>query len=95
MAYYSRDISHQARAADQIEALLLAYPYDRRLAGITVKELMRDHPDRLKSAVSVIAAIDLLTEEEKVVREKSTGHPNFLDSIKVYPLGFEANPFAV
>jgi hypothetical protein len=90
MAHYSRNISHQARAADQIQALLLAYPYTRQLEGITVKELMRDHADRLKSVVGVIAAIDLLTEEEKVIREKSTGHQNFLDSIRVYPAGGSA-----
>ena len=86
MAHYSRLISHQARATDQVHALLLDYPVIRQLEGITVKELLRDHPEQLKSAVAVIAAVDLLIEEGKVIREKSTGHAHPFDSIRVYPL---------
>jgi hypothetical protein len=86
MAYYSRSISHQDRATDEVHALLLAYPTIRQLEGITVKELLWDHPDRLKCDISVIAAVDLLTEEGKVNRVKSTGHPHPYDSIRIYPL---------
>jgi hypothetical protein len=85
MAHYSRNISHQARATDEVDALLLAYPPIRKLEGITIKELLRDHPGRLKSDISVIAAVDLLTEEGKVRREKSTGHQHPYDSIRIYP----------
>jgi hypothetical protein len=85
MAHYSREIPHQSRAADQVLALLLAYPHARRVGeGITVRELLRDHPEQLKSAASVIAALDLLTEEGQVIREKSKGHAHPYDSIRIY-----------
>ena len=87
MAHYSRNISYQARATEEVHALLLAYPPIRQLEGITVKELLCDHPDHLKSDIGVIAAADLLTEEGKVRREKSTGHQHPYDSIRIYPLG--------
>jgi hypothetical protein len=87
MAYYSRDISYQARATDQVESVLRTYPFDRQLHGITVKELLWEHSDRLKSDIAVIAAVDLLTEEGKVRREKSTGHAHPYDSIRIFPLG--------
>ncbi len=85
MALYSRTISHESRAADYIQALLLSYPPERQAQGITVKELLRDYPNQLKSDISVLAALDLLTEERKVVREKSTGHAHPYDSIRIYP----------
>ena len=87
MAYYSRTISHQARATDEVHAVLLAYPPTRQAEGITVKNLLWDHPARLKSDIAVIAALDLLTEEGKVMRVKSTGHPHPYDSIRIFPLG--------
>ena len=87
MALYSRSRPEQARAADEIEALLLAYPYIRQVEGITVWELMRDHPNRLKSAIGVLAAIGLLTEERRVRREMFPGQQNCLEMIRVYPLG--------
>ncbi len=87
MAYYSRKISHQSRATDQVHSVLSAYPLQRQLDGITVKELLCEHPERLKSDIGVIAAVDLLTEEGKVRREKSTGHAHPYDSIRVFPIG--------
>jgi hypothetical protein len=66
-------------------ALLMSYPLERSLAGITVNELFRDHPGRLKHVPSVLAAIYLLEKEWQVQVERSTGHENYLDSIRVYP----------
>jgi hypothetical protein len=85
MAHYSRSISHQSLAADEVQALLFSYPIGRQAIGITIKELLRDYPERLKSDISVIAAVDLLTEEGKVLRQKSTGHAHPYDSIRIFP----------
>jgi hypothetical protein len=87
MAHYTRSTPHQARASDQVQALLSAYPSARQEYGITVKEFLWEHPDQLKCAASVIAAIDLLTEEGKVIREKSIGHQHPFDGIRIFPLG--------
>jgi hypothetical protein len=81
MALYSRSLAHQSRATNEIHNLLQAYP-----DGVTVRKLMQDNEERLKSPDSVLAAIDLLVEEGKAKREQSTGHDHYLDSIKVYPL---------
>jgi len=89
MAHYSRNIAHESRAADQVLAKLLSYPLKRQVQGVTVKKLLRDHPDQLKSDISVIAALDLLTEEGKVIREKSTGHAHPYDSIRLYPVAHQ------
>jgi hypothetical protein len=45
--------------------------------------LVRDHD---LDSTSVIAAVDLLAEEGKVIREKSGGHLNPYDGIRIYPL---------
>jgi hypothetical protein len=47
---------------------------------------MQDNEERLKSADSVLAAIDLLVEEGKAKREQLGWHEHHLDSIKVYPV---------
>jgi hypothetical protein len=81
MAHYSRSIAHQSRAADTVYSLIRPYSF-----GVTVRQLMSEHSDRLKDANSVLAAIDLLAEEGKVLREKSFPKPHYLDAIKVYPI---------
>jgi hypothetical protein len=74
-------------------ALLLNYPFERRAEGITVKELMRDYPDRLKCASSVMAAIYLLEEERQIILERSYGHENCLDCLRAYPpVGIDIPP---
>lgn len=93
MGHFSRLLPQEARAADQIMALLLNYPFERRARGITVKELMRDYPERLKCASSVIAAIYLLEEERQIMLERSYGHENCLDSLRAYPpVGIDIPP---
>jgi hypothetical protein len=93
MEHFSRLLPQEARAADQVMALLLAYPFERQAKGITVKELMRDYPDRLKCASSVIAAIYLLEEERQIILETSYGHENCLDSLRAYPpVGIDIPP---
>ena len=66
-------------------ALLLNYSAERTLSGITVKELMRDYPEHLGHVPSVLAAIYLLEEEHQILADRSRGHENYLDSIRVYP----------
>jgi hypothetical protein len=80
MALYSRAVAHESRAADEIYGFISAY-----YAGVTVRKLMSDHPDRLKDSNSVLAAIDLLTEEGKIGRQISPGQDHSLDSIRVWP----------
>jgi len=85
MAAYSRLLSWEARATDEVLALLINYSAERRVQGITVKELVRDYPNRLKDYRSVIAAVDLLSDEGRVLVERSSGHNHALDSIRIYP----------
>jgi hypothetical protein len=66
-------------------ALLLSYSAGKGLSGITVNELMRDYPEHLRHVPSVLAAIYLLEEERQVMVARSSGHSNYLDSIRVYP----------
>jgi hypothetical protein len=66
--------------------MLLSYSQARRVGGITVTELLKDHPEELRSDISVIAAVDLLAEEGKVMRETSTDHPHSYDSLRIFPL---------
>jgi hypothetical protein len=93
MGHYSRLLTQEARAADQVMAYLRNYPFERRASGIAVKELMRDYPDRLKCASSVIAAIYLLEEERQIMLERSCGHENCLDGLRAHlPEGIEIPP---
>src|ERR1700761_6438139 len=79
MALYSRSIPHQSRAADEIQKLVRQYSQ-----GVTVNELMRSNPDRLKDASSVLAAIELLIEEGKLKSNEPWGGKGFLDEVKLY-----------
>jgi len=81
MALYSRLIADQSHTTDVVYALILHYP-----AGVTVKTLMQENAEFLKNPNSVLAAIGLLSQEEKIREEKSTGHAHHLDSIRVYPI---------
>jgi hypothetical protein len=85
MALYSRFIASQARAADQVTAALINYPLERRIEGITVGDLGRDYPKHFGNAGSVTAALDLLCEEGKLQEERTGGHSDVRDVIKVYP----------
>lgn len=87
MALYSRMMAHESRASDEVFSYLRAYP-----DGVTVRELMRDHQNRLKDTNTVLAAIDLLEEEGKIRQEKSPGQEHYLDSVKVWPVERPIDP---
>jgi hypothetical protein len=78
MAHYSRNVAHESRATDEVYSLIQGYPN-----GVTLNQLMSDNPDRLKDVRSVLAAIDLLTEEGKVRREVTPGKQDWRDGITV------------
>jgi len=85
MDRYSRDFPEQARAADQVMALLLNYTAERRIEGLTLNQLLCDYPNRLRFVPAVIAALYLLEDEGLIVLVKTRGHGNWLDSITIYP----------
>jgi hypothetical protein len=85
MALYSRDFASQAKAADQVMAALISYSLERRIQGITVGDLGRDYPKQFGNAGGVTAALDLLREEGKLREERTGGHRDVRDVIKVYP----------
>ena len=74
---YSRSIFRQSEATDKVHAIVPTHPEE-----ITVSRLMREH--KLSSSNSILAAIDLLEKEEKVRVERSQGHEDFRDGIKVH-----------
>lgn len=78
MSGYSRSIPQQSRAADQICVFVQTYP-----DGVTIRRLMADNAEYLKDANSVLAAVDLLVEEGKVIRETHPGQEHYLDSIRI------------
>lgn len=84
MALYSRLVPSQARTTDQVLALLMNYPAERRVLGVTVGDVMRDHSDRLTNPSSVLAAVDLLSEEGIVSVEKHTGLNDYRDATRIY-----------
>jgi hypothetical protein len=85
---YSRLIAPQSRATDEVHALLLSYSRLHQMEGITLRELLTDYSEQLKSTDTVIAAVNLLAEESKVVYKKSRGHSDPRNSIRIYPQPF-------
>ncbi|MFY9740597.1 MAG: hypothetical protein WA252_20855 [Candidatus Sulfotelmatobacter sp.] len=63
----------------------MSYPLERRIQGITGGDLGRDYPKQFGNAASVTAALDLLREEGKLRDERTGGHRDSRDVIKVYP----------
>jgi hypothetical protein len=85
MALYSRLFPSQAKYTDQVMAVLINYSLERRVQGVTVGDLGRDYPEQFGNAVNVTAAFDLLREEGKLREERTGGHSDVRDVIKVYP----------
>jgi len=52
---YSRSVAHQSRAVDEVHGMIEKYE-----CRVTLGQLMRDNPERLKDPGSVYAAIKLL-----------------------------------
>lgn len=61
MALYSRSVAHQSRGADYVFALICGYEN-----GVSLKQLMHDHPERLRDAGAVWCCIQLLLEEGRI-----------------------------
>jgi len=86
MSVYERKIEHERVFTDEIHDVLLTYPHQRLLIdGITIGDLLRDHPERLKADPwNIAAAVDLLKREGKVRIETSGGHDNAWDATRIF-----------
>jgi len=83
MSVYERENEQEDVATNEIHDLLIGYPRQRILEGITIGDVLRDHP-RLKDPSSVAAAVDLLEREGKIRVEISGGHDNAWDATRIF-----------
>src|SRR5258708_90994 len=79
MAIYSRSVPSQSRTADKVQRIIQRYP-----EGVTFEELMRNNPEHLKNRSSVLAAIELLIDQEKIKSKRPWAGESFLEEVKLY-----------
>ena len=82
MALYSRDSPQESRAADKVLVLISGHPN-----GVTFIDLIHRHRDEISDWSSVLAAIDLLREEGKVITDEPWQGRGYLETVRLY-----ANP---
>jgi hypothetical protein len=84
MSFFSRNVDSDDRATHAVHIALLSYSPALQIAGISVADLLRDHKERLPDVDSILAAIDLLAEEGKIIRDTS-GKGDLYERTRVFP----------